>query len=113
MHEENGIAERYWRTFAMIKDLLLIDSSLPVNILAEAMDTANYFYKKLSTRFVKPASIPEEAWTSIRQNLEHLQIFRSSVSTIISNKKCTKLDVQEIWKGIFIGYMGTSKHFKV
>lgn len=113
MHKGNGIAERYWRTFAIIKDLLLIDISLPVNFLAEAMDTANYFCKILSTRFVRPASIPEEAWTSIRQNLEHLQIFRSSVSTLISNKKGTKSDVQEIWKGIFIGYMRTSKHLKV
>ena len=42
MHKENGIIERCWKTLATMKDLLLIDSGLPVNFWAEAMDTANY-----------------------------------------------------------------------
>ena len=37
MHKGNGIAEQYWKTLATIKDLLLIDSGLPVNFWAEAM----------------------------------------------------------------------------
>ena len=39
MHEKNGIAKRYWRTLAMIKDVLLIDNGFPVNFWAEDMDT--------------------------------------------------------------------------
>lgn len=31
MHEENGMAERFWKTLITLKDVLLIDSSLLVN----------------------------------------------------------------------------------
>ena len=61
MHKENGIVERYWRTLATIKDSLFIDSSLPVNFWAEAMDIVNYLCNKLPTRRVGPAFIPKEA----------------------------------------------------
>ena len=61
MHEENGIAKQCWRTLATIKDSLLIDSSLPVNFWAEAMDTTNYLLNKFPTRCVGPAFIPKEA----------------------------------------------------
>ena len=113
MHEENEIAERCWRTLATMKDSLLIDSGLPVNFWTEAMDTANYLRNRLPTRRSGPAFIPEEAWTSTRQNLEHLRIFGSSVSTLIPNEKRTKSDVRKTWKGIFIGYTETSKHLRV
>lgn len=98
---------------ATIKDSLLIDSGLPVNFWAETMDIANYFHNKFLTRRVGLAFIPKEAWTSTRQNLEHLQIFGSSISTLIPNKKCTKSNVRKTWKGIFISYMRLSKHLRV
>lgn len=31
MHEENGMAKRYWKILAIIKDILLIDSSFSFN----------------------------------------------------------------------------------
>lgn len=31
MYKKNGIAEKYWKTLAIIKDALLINSSLLVN----------------------------------------------------------------------------------
>ena len=96
IHEENGIAEQCWRTLAIIKNLLLINSSLPVNFWAEAMDTANYLCNQLPTRRGGPSFIPEEPWTSKKQNLEHLQIFGSSVSTLIPNKKRIKSDMRKI-----------------
>lgn len=113
MHEENGIAERCWRILATMKDSLLIDSGLPVNFWAEAMDTANYLCNRLPTRRNNITVVPEEAWTNIRQNLEHIRIFGSRVSTFIPSEKRTKSDIRKTWKGIFIGYTGTSKHLRV
>ena len=113
MHEKNGIAEQCWRTLATIKDLLLIDSGLPVNFWAEAMDTANYLRNWLPTRREGPTFIPEEAWTNTRQNLGQVRIFGNRVSTFIPSKKRTKSDVRRTWKGILIGYTGTSKHLRV
>ena len=113
MHKENGIAERCWRTLATMKDSLLIDSGLPVNFWVKAMDTANYFRNRLLTRCNSVTFISEEAWTNTRQNLEYIKIFGSRVSTFIPSEKRTKSDVRKTWKGIFIGYTGTSKHLRV
>ena len=41
IHEENGLAERGWRTIVIIKDSMLIDSGLPNKFWAEAIETAN------------------------------------------------------------------------
>ena len=68
IHKKNGIAERCWRTLATMKDLLLIDSGLPVNFWAEAMDTPNYFRIRLLTRRNSVTIIPKEVWTNIKQN---------------------------------------------
>ena len=64
MHEENEIAKRCLRTLATMKNSLLINSGLPINFWAKAMDTANYLCNRLPTRCSGPAFILEEAWTS-------------------------------------------------
>ena len=98
MHEENGIAERCWRTLAQMKDSLLIDSGLPTQFWAEAMDTANYLRNRLPTRRTdKAVIIPEEAWTKVRQDLSHIRIFGSKISTHIPSKKRSKSDVYKTW----------------
>lgn len=70
VHEENGLAERGWRTIVTMKDAMLIDSSLPNGFWAEAMETANYLRNRLPTRTKSHGEvIPKEAWTGQRQNL--------------------------------------------
>ena len=96
-----------------MKDSLFIDNGLSVNIWANAIDTANYFYNRLSTKRIRPAFISEEAWTNTRQNLEYIRIFRNRVSIIILSEKRIELDVQKTWKDIFIGYTGMSKQLRV
>lgn len=68
---------------AIIKDLMLINSCLPVNFWAEVIDTANYLHNCLSTKRDSHTIIPEEAGMNARQNLEHVRIFGSKVSTFI------------------------------
>lgn len=63
MHEESCLAERCWRTLATMEDSLLIDSGLPINFWAEAMDTFNYLQNRLPTKRSDKSIIPEEAWT--------------------------------------------------
>ena len=114
MHEENGIAERCWRTLAQMKDSFLIDSGLPTQFWAEAMDTANYLRNRLPTRRTdKAVIISEEAWTKVRQDLSHIRIFGSRISTHILFEKRFKSDVYKTWNGIFIGYTDTTKHLRV
>ena len=93
-----------------MKDLLLIDSGLLNQFWAEAMDTANYLQNRLPT--TEKAIIPKEAWTGTRQNLEHIRIFGSKISTHISSEKCFKSDVHKTCHEIFIGYTDTTKHLR-
>ena len=63
MHKENRLAEQGWKTVVTMKDSLLIDSGLPLEFWAEAMDTANYLRNRLPTKSQRGEMIPEEAWT--------------------------------------------------
>ena len=58
MYKENGMAERCWRTLAIMKDALLINSGFLVNFWAEAIDTSNYLQNRLSTKCSKCIVIP-------------------------------------------------------
>ncbi len=61
MHEENGLAERGWRIIVTMKDSHLLDSGLPLDFWAEAMDTANYLRNRLPTKSQMGELIPNEA----------------------------------------------------
>ena len=99
----------------IIKDSLFMDSGLPNDFWAEAMETFNYLHNRLLTRSKSYGElIPEEAWTNRRQNLSHIRIFGSLVFVDISHKKKSKSDFQKTWVGILIGYnTNTIKHFRV
>lgn len=112
MHEENGIAERGWKTIVMMKDSLLINSGLPLNFWAEAMETANYLRNRLPTKSQRGELIPEECWTGEKQDVSHIKVFGSVVSIAIPKEKRHKSDIYKNWKGIFIGYSDTTKHVR-
>ena len=114
MHEQNGIAEQYGRTLAQMKNSLFIYSKLPKQFWAEVMDNANYLRNWLPTRRTadKIIIIPKKAWTEDRQNLEHIRIFSSRVSTYIPSEKRSKSDVHKTWNEIFIGYTDTTKYLR-
>ena len=98
-----------------MKDSLLINSGLLIQFWAEAIDTANYLQNRLPTRRIADNAviIPKEAWTEVRQNLEHIRIFGSKISTHIPSEKRSKSNVYKIWNGIFIRYTNTTKHLRV
>ena len=97
IYEENGIIKLYCQILSIMKNSLLIDSKLPINFWAKAMDTANYPQNRLpSRRADKTVILLEEAWTNINQNVEYIHIFRSKVNTYISTEKHSKSDIQKI-----------------
>lgn len=113
IHEENGLAERGWQTVVTMKDSLLIDSDLPLEFWAEAMDTANYLQNRLPTKSQRGEMIPEETWTGRKQDLSHIKVFGSVVSVLIPKEKRHKSDTHKNWRGIFIGYsQDTAKHVR-
>lgn len=115
IHKENGLAERGWRTIVTMKDSMLIDSGLPNDFWAEAIETANYLCNRLPTRSKTHGEmILEESWTGKRQNLSHIRIFGSLVLANIPEEKRSKSNYQKTWQRILIGYSpDTTKHFRV
>lgn len=115
VHKENRLAERGWRTIVTMKDSMLIDSGLPNVFWAEAMETANYIRNRLPTKSKTHGEmIPEESWTSRRQDLRHIRIFGSLALCNIPDEKRSKSDYQKVWKGILIGYSpDTTKHSRI
>lgn len=115
VHEENGLVERGWSTLVTKKDLMLIDIGLPNNFWAEAMETANCFQNRLSTKSKNyDEMIPEETWNGRRQDFSHVRIFGSLALPNIPSEKRSKSDYQKVWEGILIGYSpDTIKHFRV
>lgn len=94
-----------------MKDSLLIDSNLPLEFWAEAIDTVNYLHNRLSTKTQKDEMIPEEAWTRRKQDVNHIKVFGSIVNVLILKEKRHKSDTHKNWRGIFIGYsQDTAKH---
>ena len=61
MHKKNELAEQSWKTIVIMKDSLLIDSSLLLEFWAEAMDTANYLQNRFPTKSQRRKMILEEA----------------------------------------------------
>lgn len=113
MHEENGVAERGWRTIVTMKDSFLIDSGLPLEFWVEAMDTANYLQNRLPTKSQRGELIPEEDWTGEKQDVSHVKVFGSVVSVVIPKEKRYKSNIYKNWKGIFIGYsQDNTKHVR-
>ena len=76
-----------------MKNSLFINNSLLVNFWIDWMNIVNDFCNLLQIKQSGHTFILEEVWTNIKQNLEHISIFRSRVSTFISNKKLTLLDI--------------------
>lgn len=98
IHKKNGLAKRRWKTIFTIKNLMLIDSSLPNGFWVEAMETANYLCNKLLTRSKNHRKIiSEEACTGEYQDLQHIWIFKSLALSNISAEKRTKSDYQKVW----------------
>lgn len=97
MHNENRITERCWKILLTIKNLLLIDNDLSVNFWTEKIDTVNNLQNFLLTmRANKLVIVLKEAWTTVRQNVEHLCIIGSKASSHIPVEKQLKLDIHKI-----------------
>lgn len=99
MHEENGLAERAWRTISTMKDSMLVDAGLPTKLWAEGMDTANYLKNRPVVQRHNESIIPGEKWTGNKQDISHLRIFGSTLSTHIPKEKRQKSDIKKTWKG--------------
>lgn len=103
--EQNGIAERSWRTVVEMARCLRIHSGLPQKFWGEAMLTAVHLINRQPTKALN-GSTPYHALFGRHADLGHLRVWgcRAYVHEPVSGK----LDPRA-WAGILVGYEGFNR----
>lgn len=86
------------------------DSTFPINFWIKAIDISNHLQNNLFIKYYKYTLIPKKPWTENRQNIQYFLIFGYKVNIFIQDKKCTKSNIYNAYREIFINYKNTSKY---
>ena len=107
--EQNGKAERLNRTLEERTRALLYDSSLSLNLWAEAMNTASYL------RNLAPvAGLPKTPWElfyGVQPDVSHLRTFGCLAYPLLPSKRSKIAPVSN--KGYLVGYERDSKAYRI
>ena len=109
--EQNGVAERANRTIVEKARCMLQEYGMNHEFWAEAVNTAVYLKNRSPTQALSN-STPFEAWSGKKPNVAHLRPFGCKAYAHIPIQKRRKLDSKTI-EGIFVGYCGHSKAYRV
>ncbi len=104
---QNGIAERPNRTFGNMMRSLLHAAGLGPEYWSWALIHAAYLKNRLPHSAI-PIT-PYEAYTGVRPNLKHVQVFGSPIIARQPGKRPAKLDSNSS-VGIFLGYTATANN---
>lgn len=109
--QQNGVAERANRTLMEMTRCMLIESGLPKQFWAEALNTAVFIRNRCPTSALKNTT-PYEAWKGKKPYIGFLKTFGSKVIALEKGPGRKKLDA----KGkeyIFVGYSAESKAYRL
>lgn len=109
--EQNGVSERLNKTILCKVRCMLVESGLPKNVWAEAVNTAVYIINRSPASAVQ-FKIPEEIWCGKEVSVRHLRVFGSKCVIHIPKQSRKKLD-QSGQEGVFVGYSQTQKAYRI
>jgi len=109
--QQNGVAERKNRTLLDMARCLIIESSMPKFLWAEAVNTANYLRNRCPSISLNGRT-PYEKWTGKIPNLNYFKIFGSRMAIRNLEPQKDKFDARSS-TGIFVGYSEISKAYRV
>lgn len=109
--EQNGVAERKNRTLLDMARCLLLQSSLPKSLWAEAVNTANYIRNRCPTSHLDGRT-PYEAWKGKIPDVSHFQEFGRNALTLKREPGRDKFESRSR-KGVLVGYSETSKGYRI
>ncbi|GKA75764.1 putative ribonuclease H-like domain-containing protein [Tanacetum coccineum] len=109
--QQNGVAERRYRTLVEAARTMLADSKLPTTFWAEVVNTACYVQNRVI--IVKPHNkTPYELFRGRTPALSFMRPFGCHVSILNTLDHLDKFDGKSD-DGFFVGYLLTSKAFRV
>ena len=100
--QQNGVAERMWRTVVEGTRSLLVTSGLGPEFWAEAMNTMVYLINRMPSSALN-GDTPFHALFGKHAKLSHLKIFGCRAYAHVYDNKRRKLD-DKAWRGIMVGY---------
>jgi hypothetical protein len=109
--QQNGVVERKNRAITGEARSMLHDQSLPLYLWAEVSAAAVYMQNKIPHRILGKMT-PEEAFTGMRLDVEHISIFGCLTFSHVPSERRTKLD-PTTQQGILVGYSEVSKAYRI
>jgi transposase InsO family protein len=91
--EQNGVSERSNRTIVEPARSMLHAASLPIELWAEASNTAVYIKNGVVSRS-REGKTPFEIWKGIKPNLSHLRVFGADAYVHVPKDERTKFDTK-------------------
>lgn len=89
----------------------MLSKNLPLQLLAEAVNTAMYLLNKTMC-IQTPEATPYEIWNGRKPDLSHLRIFGSTAYMHVPKQFRKKLDAKAK-KVILVGYQGESSNYRL
>lgn len=109
--EQNGRCERDNRTIVENARSMLYTKDLPLELWAEAVNTAVYLLNRTPTKQVK-SSTPFEKWTGRKPNLQHVKVFGCEAYLHVPDNLRKKLE-RKSRKFMLVGYDGESTNYRL
>ena len=110
-HAHNGKIERLNRTLQERARAMLAAADLPSELWGDALLTSNYLRNMSAVANLHINR--DEAWFKVKPDLSHLRVFGCKCFVLtIKTKRAGKFDCVSN-EGIFLGYDGHSKNYRV
>ena len=100
--QQDGVAERGWRTVVEMARCMLVESGLGADLWGEALSTAVYIVNRVPSAAIRGAT-PYSMLFGKQASLEHLRVFGSRAYVHVYDGERTKME-PKAWKGIMVGY---------
>ena len=102
--EQNGVAERFFRTSVEMARCLLLDAQLPSSFWVRAVDTAVYIRNRCPSRALEKAKTPFEAFFGKVPKIKHMRVFGCAAYVLNRSwEQSSKLE-GKAHKAKFVGY---------
>lgn len=110
--QQNGVAERQFRTITEKARCMLHSSGLSTDLWAEATNTAVYILNRVYSKTALEKKTPYEMWHQKKPNMSHVRVFGSIAYAHVPSDERGKFDPTGI-RCIHVGYCETQKAFRL